>query len=183
MKEAFAAALAGFQSLAANDSREMPVDRLGALAYCQRLDAPEQSALASLGVDLIALKYAQREASKEPAAAKLAGVLCWERNRLFLTYRKGLKISRWAIGEWIQEQCITCRGAKEVPAGENIEGAQRMKICPSCSGSGLTKWTDMERTEALGAPHGRPLGVAHGYIGYAVSEAVRGAKQMLERWT
>ena len=181
MKESLVAVLSGYQSLGHDDSRERPVDRLGALAYAQ-IGPDGDSFLASLGVDLYCLKYAAREDSREPAAAKLASVLGWERNKLHLSYKQCLKISRWAIGEWVYENCIACGGTKEVPNHQDISGAQPMKPCEDCLATGLRKWTDSERVQALGRAHGKPLGVAHAYIGASVAEAIRGAKKMLEHW-
>lgn len=177
LKEAFAAVLAGLQSLAQNDSRETPVDRLGALAYAQH-----ESELASLGVDLIALKFAHREASRGPAALNLACVLAWKRNRLDLSANECLKVARWAIGEWLNQNCIACRGAKESPAQTGVEGPQRMTLCPTCSGSGLRIWSDQERSDGLGGQYDKPLDIAHKYIGAAEAQAVRRGREMLERW-
>jgi Zn finger protein HypA/HybF involved in hydrogenase expression len=176
-KELLSLALGGLQSLANNDTREMPVDRIGAAAYAQT-----SSELASLGVDLIALKYANREASRDTAAHKLALVLGWRSNRLDLNSGQLLKVARWAIGEWLNHSCMACKGAKEAPAFENVEGQQPMQACPTCQGTGLRIWTDEERNIGLGGKYGKPLDTAHKFIGAAEAQAVRGAKQMLERW-
>ena len=177
MREAFAAVLAGFQSLGHDDCRERPIDRLGALAYAQK-----NSELASLGVDLIALKYSGREASREPAAQKLADILGWSSNKLKLDERTRLAIARWAITEWVKECCPTCMGTREMPNQQDVDGAQPMKPCTDCGASGLRKWTDKERERVLGEDYGKALGLAHAHIGAAAAEAIRGAKRMLERY-
>lgn len=188
VREALISALGGYQSLAASDHAERPVDRLGALAYAQlcadgTVGGDAKSFLASLGVDLICVKFANLASSREPAALKLAVVLNWRANRLKLSAAKLETVARWAIGEWVNSACLTCKGAKAMPVELGVEGAQPMMECPTCHGSGLMRWTDEERLQALGGDFNKPIELAHQYIGAAVSEAERGAALMLERWT
>lgn len=178
MRQILAAVLAGFQSLGSDESRERPVDRLGALAY-----AALESELASLGVDLIAFKYGHRAASKAPAEAKLALLLAMPRNRLGLSAKQCSRVARHAVTEYLIDFCPVCRGAKEVPDRSGLEGTQPMKPCDGCGGTGVRRWSDSERSEALGGgDFGRALGLAHGYISKGAALAVSGAVRMLERW-
>lgn len=181
MREALISVLGGFQSLATSDHRERPIDRLGALAYTQ-IGEDGRSYLASLGVDLMCVKFAQRASSREPAVLKLAVVLGWRANRLKLSANKLEIIARWSIGEWLNLACLHCRGAKEIPVQLGLEGAQPTKECPTCAGTGLNRWTDSERSQALNGDYNQAIDIAHKYIGAAVSEAERGAGRMLEHW-
>lgn len=177
MKAALAAVLAGFQGLGADESRERPVDRLGAMAY-----AGLESQLASLGVDLIAFKYGHRAASKPRAEAQLAVILGWRSTRLDLSARQCSRVAKHAIVEWMIDMCPTCSGAQEIRDQSGVEGLQRMKPCPECYQTGLRRWSDQERVEALGGDFNKALDRAHFFISKASAYAVSGAARMLERW-
>lgn len=99
-----------------------------------------------------------------------------------------VNVSRQAITEHIIDFCPTCRGAGEIPAQDGLEGAQRMKPCPECAGTGKRRYTDEERRVnlllkaeeyRLGA---RLMAEAMAMIAVAEDEAIRTAKRLLERW-
>ena len=194
MKRAFAAALGGLQSLRADEWRERPVDRLGALGSAQiahwegELD---RTLLVSLGVDLVRFKLSGIASAEVVAQKKLSDILVWERwwgpapCPLSEQERKG--ISSWAVREWAGDKCPPrpegCGGALEVPSAEKpIDGAQPMMVCPKCRGTGVRRWTDAERIEAMGRAYPAEIDQAHAIIGSAERLAISHGMKMLERW-
>jgi hypothetical protein len=196
MKFALAVTLGGFQGLGSTpDNRERPVDRLTAMAraegpverrnqsQCERGDrAAMESFLCSLGVDLIAFKFGHRVASKSEAELKLAIALKWKQYGLKLTVAQSEKIAAWAVMEWALDFCPTCRGAKEIPNYQDVDGRQPMKPCTSCEGTGLRRYTDAERVEAMGQTFDRAIGWAQSLIAQSEALAVKLTKERLERW-
>lgn len=186
MKQALAVTLAGLQGLGStSDNRERPVDRVTALAaaQCRRGDeAAETSFLCSLGGDLIAFKFGNRAASKSEAEMKLAIALGWKRWGLKLKVAQYERIARCALMEWALDFCLTCRGAKEIPNYQAVDGAQPMKPCGDCNATGRRLYTDSERVEAMGEAFAKAMGEAHGLIGRAEALAVRLVKERLERF-
>lgn len=199
MKESLVSVLTGLQSLAPDDSREKPVDRLHALGCAQRttiydhelkefIDVGRAAHLCSLGTDLIAFKYAHRAESHWPAIVGLSEALAWRNPRFPLKLRDGQRssVARWAVQEWVINFCPSCSGKGEIPdhSIEGLEGRQPMKPCQTCAGTGLRRYDDNERREALGDLEHleRGLSVAHDLIGKAERLAVRTAKELLERW-
>lgn len=181
MKKTLAMALSGFQGLGSDDFRERPVDRLGAMAaiQIQRADkSAAESFMASLGVELIAFKFARRLSSRANAEDKLAIVLSWPQWKLKLSPRNRDLVSRWAVEEWAEDFCKPCTGS-----GISVDSRGVVRGCPECGGTKKRRYSDAERVSALGAAFDKPLSEAHGIIGRAEDLAVRGAKQMLERWT
>lgn len=179
--------MAGFQSLAHDDLRERPIDRLGALGAIQiRVadEARDASELASLGVDLIAFKYGNRAASKQSAEDALASILAWPTWSLKVSPMERVRIAEQSLMEWAIDICPACQGARVVPSHHQtgLEGFQPMQPCSTCSGSGKRRYSDLERVEAMGEAFSRAMYTAHGIIGRAESLAVAGAKDMLERW-
>lgn len=193
MKAALAAVLTGFQGLEHNDVREKPVDRLGALGMIQR-QRDEQSAhgkrvdreaaLSSLGVELIRFKGAHVASAKADAEDKLAGIMAWRSWGLDLTGKQRAIVAAWAIREWAVDICPTCAGAREVRDHDQHDqvGTQPMKRCPSCLGTSKRRYSDEERTAAMGSAFSDAMFRAHEIIGRAEALAVERAKGMLERW-
>jgi hypothetical protein len=187
MKEALAITLGGMQGLGAtDDQRERPVDRLGALAMAQskRGDAlAAESFMASLGGALIALKWSNRTDLRAEVDLSLAIAIRWPQWDFHrLSGKQADRIARWAVTEYIIPFCLTCRGAKESPNHQDIDGTQPMIQCPTCSGSGRRRFTDEERTEAMGAPFDKAMDVAHQILTHSEALAIRGTARMLERW-
>jgi hypothetical protein len=195
MKLALAVTLGGMQGLGTTeDHRERPVDRLTALgraigpverrstSACERGDhAAMESFLCSLGGDLIAFKFGNRAPSKEEAELKLAIALGWKRWGLKLRIGQYERIARCAVMEWAFDLCLTCRGAKEIRNYDDIEGRQPMKPCTECAQTGLRRYSDQERAEAMGEAHAKAMGWAHTLISSSESLAVRMVKARLER--
>lgn len=194
MKGAFAAALGGLQSLKDDNWRERPVDRVGALGAAQiarAKEAEQDSIICSLGVDLIRFKFAGVDKAEADCQDQLSGVLAWRRWwkgwNVALGDTERDAVACWAVHEWARDLCPPrpqgCGGALEVPsAAKPIDGAQPMMTCPRCHGIGKRKWTDEERTEALGAPFEYGMDRAHWIIAVAESMAMKRGKEMLERW-
>lgn len=185
MREAFAAALGGFQGLGSDDAREKPVDRLTALAASQiarSKDVERQAALCSLGVDLMRFKDANCAGAKLDAEDKLSAALKWRSKQFKLSGAQRDVIARWAVMEHAIDLCPTCAGAREVPTHAQVVGQQPMKICPTCIGTGKRHYSDSERIEAMGRAFGREMQEAHRLIAEAVSLAHQMGMRMLERW-
>lgn len=179
MKEALAGVLGGFQSLGSDDSCERPVDRLGALAAIQirRADtSAAESFMASLGVELVAFKFAQRSSSRADAEDKLAIILSWPQWKLKLTRLNRTRVACWAIAEWVEDYCKPCTGT-----GISVDVRGVVRGCPECGGTKKRRYSDAERAKA-GAGYDKAMSQAHGIIGRSEDLAVRGAKRMLERW-
>jgi hypothetical protein len=193
MKLALAVTLGGLQGLGSTqDQRERPVDRLTALARaigpverrktedCARGDhAAMESFLCSLGGDLIAFKFGHRAPSKMEAEVKLSIALGWKPWKLKLKTWQYDRIARCAILEWALDFCPTCGGAKEVRNHADVDGAQPMKHCVDCQGTGLRLYSDHERAEAMGDAYAKAMERAHSLIGGAESLAVRLARARL----
>ena len=188
MREALAKSLSGPVNLD-EQAHERPVDRLHALASSQIERAnrtARASKLASLGVSLIALKHANRADEYARAVERLADLLILARPKKSELFR--VTISRQAIMEHCIDLCPCCKGAGEIPAQDGLDGAQRMKVCPECGGHGKRRYTDEERRVNLllkaeeynmGA---RFMAEAMGLIAEAEDQAIRSARQLLERW-
>lgn len=181
MKQSLAVTLAGLQGLGSTDDhRERPVDRLGALALAQSKrgdEAARESFMCSLGADLIAFKFANRAGSQDDAIDKLSILL----RNLKLKASQRDKVARQAVMEFCISFCLTCRGSKEIPNYADHSGAQPMKACPSCDGTGLRRYSDAERTEAMGEAFSKSMEEAHRLLGWAESLAVRLVRERLER--
>lgn len=183
MKQSLVTVLAGYQSLGYDDSREKPVDRLMAM-----MNATKRSELASVGKDLIAFKYANRAESRGPAVEGLADALEWPRLRLGLNTSNRFRVAGWAVHEWTIDFCPACQGKAEIPAHvelqEGLEGRQPMVPCGACAGTGKRRYSDQERTAALGDLRllERGLMEAHCLIGSAERLAVNLAAEILEKW-
>lgn len=184
MKQALASALGGLPGLGStDDGRERPVDRIGALASAQakageRLS--QETVFRALGALLIGLK-ARRNDFVRDAEDTLCGCLGWDRWTLKLKGKERLRIARWALVEYSMPFCPTCRGATESPNHEDVEGRQPMRQCPSCSGTGLRRFSDSERREAMGDPFKHAMSVAHLILSTSESSAMRGYAQWLGR--
>lgn len=185
MKESLAHALSGPVSLAEDEWRERPVDRLHALAAAQSAygRTAREAALSALGVSLIALKAANRADEYVRAVDRLAHMLRKAKPKPNAELR--IRIARQAVHEFIVDFCGTCQGRGEIPDQEGLEGAQRMKPCPECGGHGKRRYSDSERLELIGGEAkfcGRWMADAMALISEAESEAVRTANKLLEKW-
>lgn len=189
MRESLARALSGPVSLMEDEWRERPVDRLHALASAQMERAnrtAREAHLASLGVSLIALKAANRADELDRAIKRLVACIMWVRPAP--TEKMALKVARQAIQETIIDFCPTCKGTGEVPDQEGLDGAQRMRVCPSCGGHGRRRYSNEERISGLQIHAGelhkvnRYLTEALTFISRAEDEAIRTAARLLERW-
>ena len=134
-RESLAHALSGPVSLAEDEWRERPVDRIHALAAAQSAygRTARESALSALGVSLIALKSANRADEYVRSVDRLAHLLRKTKPKPNAELR--IRIARQAVHEHIVDFCPTCRGTGEIPDQEGLEGAQRMKPCPECGGT------------------------------------------------
>lgn len=206
MREAFAGVLGGLQSLGHDDACERPVDRLGALGTAARTgpdedlngnlvarssDALRQAKLASLGVDLVAFKDARRALSQVDAIRALAEILLWTTwwtgRKVGINEHQAVKVAGWAVREWAEDRCQPrpngCGGAREVPsAAAEQDGRQPTMICSQCHGSGRRRWTDEERTNAMGEAFAVPMSHAHRIMAFAESLALRRGMELVERW-
>lgn len=189
MKIAFAGVLGGLQSLAHDESREKPIDRLGALAAAQisrSKDTERTAALCTLGVDLIRFKFARIAAARLDAEDQLAVAMTWRHKADDLSSREQRKVACWAVQEWAGDLCPPrpkgCGGAKEVPDHDlEREGTQPMRSCPVCRGTGMRLWTDAERVEAMGHSFAVAMSEAHALIAWAESLAVQRGRDQCER--
>jgi hypothetical protein len=190
VKLVFAGVLGGLQGLGSDESRERPVDRLaalGAIQNAQVVQAERTSVLCALGVRLISFKYANCPTSKADAEDMLCAVLAWTKKKnanqwgLKLNAGERTIIAAQALMEYAIDFCPTCKSG-EIPDQSEREGAQPMKTCPSCSGTGRRRYSDEERAEAMGRTFAKAMQEAHSILSRAESLAVSQAKQMLERF-
>lgn len=187
-RESLAHALSGPVSLAEDQWRERDVDRLHALAYIQTpqahdLDkcewAREMANLCELGVDLLRFKGSNVAAAHKPCLEMLVKVLGWKKFRLDLREENRTLVARQALMEFVVDFCPTCSGTGEVKAQDGIDGAQRMRPCGSCHGTGIRKYTNDERRSCFvgnTVPYERlerAINIAHGVMGAAAHEAMR----------
>jgi hypothetical protein len=194
MKRLFAGVLGGFQNLDADDFRERPVDRLGALGAAQIARADEAlrlSVLTSLGVDLIRYKFAGVENACEDAQDKLSAALSWPKEwpgrKVPIDAATRDAVACWSIHEWRNDRCPQrpdgCGGAMEVPSSaQPIDGAQPMMVCPVCAGTGWRRWKDQERIEAMGEAFDKAMGIAHALISHAEDLAMKRGAEQVDRW-
>lgn len=183
MREALAHALTGPINLDEKEGWERPVDRLHALAAAQVESfhrTARESALASLGVSLLALKGANRPDEYARSVAKLSDALFWLRPRP--SNRLAYLVARQAVMEWVVDSCPTCMGRGHVTSTEGV-----VKSCPECGGHGKRRYTDEERQEAMQmedkefARANRLLGEAWRFVSLAEAEAIKTAKKLLEK--
>jgi hypothetical protein len=185
VKAALIGVLGGFQGLGWDESREKAIDRLTAIGNIQAATvnrALNTAHMCSLGVDLVAFKFAHRAESRAAAVDGLFLMLKDKQDRLRLSDIQLQRVASWAIHEGVITLCPSCGGKREVPTANDQEGAQPMQACSPCHGTGLRKYSDSERIEAMGDVFARAMYEAHGYIGQAEALAVDQARRMLERW-
>ena len=139
MREALAASV-GTSQMGMEADYEHAADRIAAMAFGPRL-----------GSLLIRYRDANQHRWEREAVAMIA-------HRVVRAYKisqqLGLAVARCALIEWSQPQCSTCRGARE------LMGAWLKVVCHECAGSGVRRYTDVERHRVIGAWGGR---VASGY--------------------
>ena len=118
--------------------REMPVDRIAALASASDLG----SALTRLAADYCA-RHLHRAIHELDEAAYRSIPRAKQQKRDDLT-----KLAMIAILEWIQPNCGRCQGKQYVQDGRSSK--PHPIPCPKCEGSGLHRYTTGERGRAFG---------------------------------
>ena len=115
-------------ALKGDDSTHVtPLDRVTAFSSSNRL-----------GTLLWRIKYEQDYSNVKAASFLLAKTLQNTNKNL------AIKIATQAIVEWIDANCKTCVGSKQMQMGELII------ICQTCKGSGVHRYNDIERTLSIG---------------------------------
>lgn len=193
MKKALARALSGNVGLGESPSHDAaPVDRLHAIAAAQRRetyadyrDADARSYLASLGVDLVRLKLANVAGAYEPCKERLTVALMWRGNELRIKEAAASIIAAQCLTEFVIDFCPTCSGTGEVKdhsKTDGREGATPMRVCPTCGGHGMRRYTDEERSEAIGEARrlAKAFEAAHALMGQAIREALWNARQYMK---
>lgn len=141
-------------------------------------DAPKRRRLVAIGANSHALKYSGRAELHPAVMAAVAGelmvkyghlpeigLISWVENATRNHRRIEIKsqlywlaIARQAITEHIIDMCESCSGSGEVPDGPGREGAQPMKTCETCAGTGKRHYSSQARDLALAGfvhKHGR----------------------------
>ena len=132
MREVVGAAL-NSGHLEPSDYREVPIDRVGALARAT-----------TLGRLLWHWKYAD-----QPIAHKVLPELVRKAQGRFQISRRHpdytilIAASRQILVEWYFPKCRSCRGA-----AEQVIDRKRVQ-CPTCGGTGLHWYSDFERMDGL----------------------------------
>lgn len=195
MKESLAKALSGYSSLKQDDSHEMPVDKVGAIAYSQLPGAHQNArsvtrevAMARLGKRLFLLRNAHRQDEFPAALDELTDIL--QHRMRGLCRSDAHKVARLSIFEWIIDMCPTCQGATMIRDHdkEELEGVQPMKSCPTCAGVGVRRYSDHERAEALELEIREArrmfaaIDLALRVIRDSVEVSISTTAKMLERW-
>lgn len=91
--------------------------------------------------------------------------------------------ARLTFVEWYHRICSECRGSKY---GTNETGV--VVICPACHGSGVRRFSDQDRCEALGCDRtelrrwGRALSTLAGVMGEAIRAKERSVAKMINGW-
>lgn len=120
--------------LESSDIREMPIDRIGALARATKL-----------GRLLWRWKYAKQECRGAVLSELL--VKARKRTRIGKFHKEHStleKACRQGLLEWYSPQCRNCRGACEVMLGD------KKMVCPQCNGVGVHAYGDRERVDGMG---------------------------------
>lgn len=190
MSESIARALAGYVGLGESPSHDAaPVDRLHAIAAAQRPEtygerAQEQAYLASLGVDLVRLKLANVAKAYLPCLERLTVALMWRSDALRIKEAQASVIAAQCIQEHIVDFCPTCSGRGEIPDPEKVDGREGvvpMKTCPECGGSGVRRYSDAERVEAIGQARqlAHVFEACHSIISKSIGEAMFNARRYM----
>lgn len=163
MREALAHAV-NSSNLGMEESYEHDADKIAAMAFGPRL-----------GSLLVRYRDGGQARWKGQATCMIAYKLI---RKLRLNRELSLKIATHALHEWADPHCLTCGGAREV-MGERIK-----VICHVCNGTGIRRYTDIERKNAIGGCGGKiedGLRLAHATITGAVAGTVGVALVQLER--
>ena len=92
-------------------------------------------------------------------------------------------LARLAFVEWLHRVCPTCRGAKH---GKNDVGV--VVICPTCHGTGLRRFSDLDRCQAIGCDRnelrrwGKTLDRLSGIIGESMRMSSKAVAKMVNNW-
>lgn len=132
IREAIGAAL--LSSHLETQAHESAIDRVGALAHASKL-----------GRLLYHWRYAGQGRYAGPVLAELARKA---RRRLRIgkfheEHPTLIRACKQAMREWYSPQCGNCQGAREV-----VTNKLRL-VCPVCTGTGLRRYSDIERLNAL----------------------------------
>ena len=145
-----------------------PVDHLHAMATTSNLGRAlnrlrgEDNSVAPAVVALVAGKLAKSG-----------------KGRTIRRYSRALAdlVAKQALAEWLDPHCRTCHGARELIAGDS------RIICQSCAGTGVHRYTQAQRNEAIGSQHARhipaALAQAHHIISIAYSSSQHQAHHYL----
>jgi hypothetical protein len=117
--------------LSASDIREMPIDRIGALAFAD-----------ALGGALWALKWAG-DARAYPRSLELLAARC-KRSASDRILRQ--KICRMSLLEWLDDLCHACGGRRILVATDSSP----LRACTICDGTGRRRHSDVWRMRQLG---------------------------------
>lgn len=114
---------------------ECAIDRIGAFAH-----APKLGRLLWRWLDQgEPLAHAVLEETLRKARRR------FQIHRMHRDYPRLEKCARQALLEFTHPFCPTCRGLKE----ERVE--ERVIVCPHCRGSGLKRWSELERQAMIGS--------------------------------
>lgn len=124
------------------DFKEMPADRIAALAFTDRL-----------GSTLWNAKYRKDRESIKTAVYLVAHELRRKTQR-WTKMQQGLviNIAIQAMNEWLNDVCPKCRGVGIIKVGGYRGGLAREFECSKCRGLGRKRWSDSERSKGVGVP-------------------------------
>lgn len=129
LREAYAAT--HHANLDWNEERERAVDRVAAAGMCD-----------ALGIALWKAKY-MLEVAAYHESKKLLVALYRDGRSKFETPAIVEKIADQVLHEYLSDKCSACGGAKEL-----VEDNLRV-TCAKCDGSGVRRYTDMERARTM----------------------------------
>lgn len=133
MREIVAQSL-GSAHLEQVEFKEVPIDRVGALARASKL-----------GRALWHWRYAGQPCHREVLALTVRKAQGrFQISRRHPDYEILIRASKQMLIEWYFPKCRSCRGA-----AEQIIDNKRV-LCPNCEGTGLHRYGDYERIDGLG---------------------------------
>lgn len=138
-----------------------PGDRVAAIGAAQLFEhhmrqseqsnqAARDSRYVSIGMTTMAVKNGLRATLFERAIDEVADEYL-QAIKTPISESAARTVSRAALHQHILDMCQTCHGKKEVPDHDvpHLEGAQPMKTCPSCEGTGKRTYSAAESADAL----------------------------------
>ncbi len=194
MRESLARVVCNPVNLEEDEWRERPVDIIHAMAKAQVRTAGKRYNLTAIGRALYpAMTLPRGDQSLDgaicAAAEALAAALMVPGFRLNLLSPTARLVALHAIREHRDPVCRVCKGRIDTTTGmasipdvdklknwKEGDGPVPMKPCPACGGSGVHKYGDDERTNAVGDDAGRmdrAFSTAHSLISAAMIELDR----------